>query len=70
MAYATDNQLRAILTRKLAKGTQVVLAKRIGIKPQNLSIVLKGAPVGTRIAAFLGYERVDGLYRRKLKGEA
>jgi hypothetical protein len=65
MAYVTNEQLRKMLKRKLADRSQADLSKEIGVKPQNLSIVLKGAPVGGRILSFLGYEKVDGLYRKK-----
>jgi hypothetical protein len=67
MAYVTTEQLRSLLRRALAKrnNRQVDLAREIGVKPQNLSVVLKGAPIGGKILDFLGYERVDGLFKRK-----
>jgi hypothetical protein len=70
MAYVTQAQLRAVLRLKLAKrnNRQVDLAREIGIKQQNLSIALKGAPIGGKILDFLGYERVDGLYRKQRSG--
>ena len=61
----TDEQLRKILKRRVGDQKQVHLAKEIGVKPQNLSIAIKGAPIGGKILAWLGYERVDGIYRRK-----
>lgn len=67
MAYVTQAELIKILRRRLAvrNNRQVDLAREIGVKPQNLSVVLKGAPVGGKILAWLGFEKVDGLYQKK-----
>jgi hypothetical protein len=64
MAYVTQEHLRKLLMKELQGRTQVSLCRELGIKPQNLSIMVKGSPIIGRLLAHLGYEKVDDLYRK------
>ena len=64
MNYVTQHQLLAQLRSHWERRTsQAALAREIGVKPQNLSQMLRGAPINGRVLKWLGYEAVNGLYR-------
>ena len=65
MGYVTQDELRALLRKKLGSGTQAALARAIGVKPQNLSVQLQGLPIQGKVLAWLGYEAVNGLYQKR-----
>ena len=69
MAYVTQDDLRKLLRKRRAEfDTQKEMAAATGAKPQNLSLMLKGAPINGRVLRWLGYEAVNDLYR-PLKGK-
>jgi hypothetical protein len=74
MEFVTQDKLRQILRERwLKKGSQAALAREIGVKPQNLSVMLQGASINGRVLTWLGYEAVNDLYRplsRKPKRKA
>ena len=66
MAYVTQEQLLTILRKRVTeRKSQSALAKEIGVKPQNLSVMVNGGNIHGKVLTFLGFERVDGLYRRR-----
>lgn len=68
----TADEVRAILRQKLGDGTQVDLAKSLGISPAYLSDILSGArDPGDRVLDALGLERaVDYRPLNKRRGKA
>ena len=62
--YYTADDVRTALSVVLASMTQADLARETGLKPQHISVMAKGAPITGKLLAWLGFERVDGLYSR------
>ncbi len=60
MRYRTEAQIRALLDARVhAAGTQITLAKELGISPVYISDVLRGRrQPGKTLLAALGYRRV------------
>jgi tRNA threonylcarbamoyladenosine modification (KEOPS) complex Cgi121 subunit len=52
------DDVRGELIRRMAGRTQIEVAREIGIPPQNLSVMVKGAPIGGKVLSWLGYRRV------------
>jgi hypothetical protein len=67
MRFVDSEYLRQQLLKRMGDRTQTAFAAEIGIKPQHLSLILKGSPIYGKALAFLGYERVNDLYRRASK---
>jgi hypothetical protein len=65
MAYVTQEQLRTMLVKKIGSRRNAVVSREIGVKPQNLHIMSQGAPIVGKVLAWLGYEKVNDLYRRR-----
>jgi hypothetical protein len=63
--YYTGDEVRAALDRALKTRTQSAICRECGCKPQHISIMVKGGPITGKVLAWLGFTRVDGLYRRR-----
>ena len=64
MEFVTQDELREMLReRSLNKGSQASLARDIGVKPQNLSVMLRGSSIHGKVLKWLGYEAINDLYR-------
>ena len=64
MEFVTQDELREMLReRSLNKGSQASLAREIGVKPQNLSVMLRGSSIHGKVLKWLGYEAINDLYR-------
>lgn len=64
MTQFTTEDVRAELARRIEGRSQADVAREIGIKPQNLSIMVAGAPITGKVLAWLGFRRIEGLYAR------
>ncbi len=62
--YYTQEQVRAALRRQLEQKSQIQIARECGAKPQNVSVMVQGAPIGGKVLAWLGFKKVEGLYER------
>lgn len=62
--YYTDKDVRAVLHRKLEDRTQADLAREVGMKFQNLSVMVKGGPINGKLLTWLGFRRADGLFEK------
>ena len=62
--YYTSSEVRDLLETVLRSHTQAEIARECGVKPQNLSVMAKGAPINGKVLTWLGYRRVDDLYER------
>lgn len=65
--YYTDEDVRKELAYRTAGRIQADIARTIGVKPQNLSLMLRGAPIGGKVLAWLGFERAAGLYTKSIQ---
>lgn len=62
--YYTADDIRKVFEAKIKGRTQVSICRELGLKAQNLSVMVNGAPINGRVLAWLGYRRVEGLYER------
>jgi len=63
--YYDEEFVRAALKFKITMGhTQVEIARACGVSPQNVSAMVKGAPIVGKVLAWLGFRRVEGLYEK------
>ena len=62
--YYTSDEIRAVLNQKMIGRTQAEVAREIGMKFQNLSVMLKGAPINGKLLKWLGFRRVETLYEK------
>lgn len=62
--YFTDEDVRDALLKGIGRRTQAEAARAIGIKPQNLSVMVNGGPIHGKALAWLGFRGVKGLYER------
>lgn len=60
----TANDVRSELRKRLDGRTQAEVAREVGIKPQNLSVMASGGPIHGKLLAWLGYRRIEGIYER------
>jgi plasmid maintenance system antidote protein VapI len=64
MEFMTRIELRRkLIAAWVAEGSQAKLARKIGVKPQNLSAMINGSPINGKVLVWLGYEAVNDLYR-------
>ena len=63
-SYYGVEHVRRAFDLKLAGRTQVEVAREIGIPPQNLSQMVRGAPVTGKVLSWLGFRRVKNLYEK------
>jgi DNA-binding transcriptional regulator LsrR (DeoR family) len=66
MKYYMDSDIRKALTDAIRVGnwTQADIARECKVSPQNVSAMVKGAPINGKVLMWLGFRRVDGLYER------
>ena len=62
--YYTSEDVRGALLDKLGTCTQADICRESGVKAQNISQMVKGAPIGGKVLTWLGYKRVNGIYER------
>lgn len=60
----TTEDVRAEFRLRLEGKTQIEIAREIGIKPQNLSAMVAGAPINGKVLAWLGFRRIEGLFEK------
>lgn len=60
----TTADVRAEFVKRIQGRRQAEVAREVGVKPQNLSTMIKGAPIHGKVLAWLGYRRVEGIYER------
>jgi len=67
MKHYTESELRAVLfSVKANSGTLKQMAADLEFRAPFLNDVLAGRrPIGKKLAAALGYEKLDGCYTRK-----
>lgn len=61
--YSSDD-VRAELGKRLQGKTQAEVCREIGLKPQNLSVMVAGGPIYGMVLRWLGYRKVDDLYEK------
>jgi transcriptional regulator with XRE-family HTH domain len=65
MSYATEDEVRRALTKRLRTCTQSELAREVGVGRSTISMAAAGAPVTGKMLEHLGFERVkQRVYRR------
>lgn len=62
--YYTQEQIRAALNRKLEGSSQIKIARECGAKPQHISLMVNGAPIGGKVLAWLGFKKIENLYEK------
>ena len=62
--FYDDAGVRAFLMARISIRSQAACAREIGVKPQNLSAMVKGGPIHGRVLEWLNFRRVEGLYER------
>ena len=62
----TAEDVRRTLNRELYTKSQTEIAREVGVKVQNVSVMAAGSPIIGKVLAWLGYERVT-MYRRLSK---
>ena len=65
--YYTSEEVRRVFEMRLRDRTQVSVCRELGMKAQNLSVMVKGAPITGKVLDWLGFERVEGMFTRKRK---
>ena len=68
--YFSRAEVREALDRALRDRTMTSLAEEIGVPIQSISVMRQGAPINGKVLAWLGFERVDGIFRKVRKGKA
>ena len=62
--FYTTQDIQKALGQRLKDRTQASVCRELKLKPQNLSVMVRGGPISGRVLEWLGYERVEGLYRK------
>lgn len=62
--YYTEDAVRADLLKRLEKRTMTSVAKEVGVKLQNLSVMKLGLPITGKVLEWLGYRAVKRMYER------
>lgn len=62
--HFTTDDVRAELERRMRGRKQADVAREVGVKPQNLSIMVKGAPIHGKVLSWLGYRRIEGMFEK------
>lgn len=67
MKYFTDADVRRELLAALGNSTQAAFARKIGVMPNFLSMIIGGAPITGKVLAYLGYRKVQTRLYEKAK---
>jgi hypothetical protein len=65
MRYHTEEDLREMLRKKTEGKKQSRVAGEIGVKPNVLSMALRGAPITGKIRDWLGFSKGPKVYVRQ-----
>jgi len=62
--YYSDVHVRDAFLSKMIGKRQIAVATEIGVPAQNISAMLKGAPITGKVLVWLGFRPVRGLYEK------
>ena len=62
--YYSAEDVRKAFTSALQGRSQASVCRELGLKAQNLSVMVKGGPINGRVLTWLGFRRVTDAYER------